>query len=143
MGNWIKSVKYIKLFKIRVTTCYNINVTYLQCSKIRLLKSFRLESWHVFSLSCIYKKMGNVIEKNPGIFQHNIAYKISSFFSLPMTIITNILWKLFELGRKICKIHHYVSCYYNNTSIIHIIYGLDNITKTDTLSGTYKIPYFR
>ena len=35
---WLKFVKYIKLFKIQVTSCYDVNVTFISSPKDGILE---------------------------------------------------------------------------------------------------------
>ena len=54
---WIKFVKYMKLFEIQGTSCYDINVTFIRSPKDDLLKfvksEFRLiSSFPAFEKNC-------------------------------------------------------------------------------------------
>ena len=52
----MKFVKYIKLFKIQRTGCYDINVTFTSSPKDGLLKLVKFGFQHFSSFSCIWKK---------------------------------------------------------------------------------------
>ena len=51
-----KYVKYIKLFKIQGTGCYDVNVTFTWSPKDDLLQFIKFKFRHVYNFSCIWKK---------------------------------------------------------------------------------------
>ena len=50
---WINFLKYIKLFKIQGTGCYDTNATFMSSPKDGLQEFVEFEFWHVSNFSCI------------------------------------------------------------------------------------------
>lgn len=70
---WFYWIKYINLFKIKATGCYDINVTFISSSKDGLLK------FAIFEFRHVYAKLGKLFGKNTARFCHNNACMVNLF----------------------------------------------------------------
>ena len=100
-AKWTKIVKYMiyKMFKIRGTSCYDINVTCIYFPKDDLLKFLKFEFRVNFRFYCIWdKKIAKMFSvKTWWRFDMTLPIYSIGLFCINTTATTNDLLKLFQV----------------------------------------------